>query len=58
MTSAGDDHLRPVDTGAGEAGHKHSIAGDERGKIDACGECLRRSWLLAMLSARLEYQAR
>jgi DNA processing protein len=51
MTSADQDRLRPVDTEARDAG-------DERGTMDACGECLRRSWLLAVLSARLQYQAR
>jgi len=32
--------------------------GEERPASRACAECLRRSWLLAMLSARLSYHAR
>jgi DNA processing protein len=51
MTCTGEDCLRPVDAEA-------LGAEAERGIRDACGECLRRSWLLAVLSARLEYQAR
>jgi hypothetical protein len=57
MTSAGGDSLRLVNAEALSAGNKNGI-GDERGMIDACEKCLRRSWLLAMLSARLGYQAR
>jgi len=49
--SVREDGLRPVDTEA-------RGAADERSVMGACEECLRRSWLLAMLSARLTYQAR
>jgi DNA processing protein len=31
---------------------------DERDTVEACKDCLRRSWLLAVLSARLAYHAR
>jgi DNA processing protein len=57
MTGAGGDSLRPVDAEALSVVDK-SGSGNERGMIDACEKCLRRSWLLAMLSARLGYQAR
>jgi DNA processing protein len=51
MTGTARHGLRSVGTEA------HS-AGDGRGMTDACDECLRRSWLLALLSTSLEYQAR
>jgi DNA processing protein len=40
------------------AGTQAPSGSDERDTSRACGECLRRSWLLAMLSARLSYHAR
>jgi DNA processing protein len=51
MTSMDGDCLGAVDTEAFSARDEHHMG-------HACGDCLRRSWLLAMLSARLEYQAR
>ena len=51
MSGAGGDRLRPLDTEA-------PSTGDQHGGMNACEKCLRRSWLLAVLSARLAYQAR
>jgi DNA processing protein len=45
------ERLRP-------AGTQASSGSGERDTSRACGECLRHSWLLAMLSARLSYHAR
>jgi len=51
MRNAGAQHPHPAEIG---------LLGDvhERDTIRACADCLRRSWLLAMLSARLSYHAR
>lgn len=50
-TDAGGEHPRQAETEA-------LSPADERGASRACGDCLRRSWLLAIVSARLAYQAR
>lgn len=41
-----------------QAGTEVLAPADQRGTSRACGDCLRRSWLLATLSARLSYHAR
>jgi len=41
-----------------QAGTEVLAPADEPGASRACGDCLRRSWLLATLSARLSYHAR
>jgi len=51
MSGAGGDRLRSVDTETPDTGDRH-------GGMSACEKCLRRSWLLAVLSSLLAYQAR